>query len=121
MRIRLFFQFALVANFSLSLYLFLQQGGNSPGFSIPHFDKVGHFIAFFVLALCTDFATKLKSLFAITLLSIYGISIEVMQSFIPGRDATLGDFIADLSGVLAYYGIVARTALVKRYRALSLG
>ena len=120
MRIRLFFQFALVANFSLSLYLFLQQGGNS-GVSIPHIDKVGHFIAFFVLAVCTDFAIKIRPVFAIALLSIYGISVEVMQSFIPGRDATLGDFIADLAGVLAYYFIVARTVLVKRFRALSLG
>lgn len=120
MRIRLFFQFALVANFSLSLYLFLQQGGHS-GISIPHIDKVGHFIAFFVLALCTDFATKLKPFIAVTLLSIYGVSIEIMQSYIPGRDATLGDFIADISGVLAYYCVVARTALVKRFRAISLG
>lgn len=120
MRLRLFFQFALVANFSLSLYLFLQQGGHS-GVAIPHIDKLGHFIAFFVLALCTDFATRLTPIFAIGLLSIYGISVEVMQSYIPRRDASLGDFIADLAGVLAYYGMFARIALVKQYRALSLG
>ncbi len=120
MWIRPFFQFALVANFSLSLYLFLQQGGGS-GLSIPHIDKVGHFIAFFVLAFCMDFATKLRAAIAIILLVGYGISVEFMQSHIPGREATLGDILADTAGVLFYYYAVAKMTLVKRYKALSLG
>ena len=102
MRVKQFFLFSFFANFALTLYLFFQQGINS-GVEIPHFDKVGHFIAFFVLATCLDLGSKIKPLIALTFLASYGVIVEFVQDTIPGREASLADIIADVSGVLFYY------------------
>ena len=84
--------------------------------SLPHFDKIGHFIAFFILAICFDFATQVEKKISVSLLVAYGISVEVVQSYIPGREASLGDIIADMAGVAFYFFVVCQTELVKRYK-----
>jgi VanZ family protein len=68
-------------------------------------DKVGHVIAFFLLALLVDlsfpawsFRTKVLVLIA------YGLSIEVAQAYLPYRSCSLFDLGADAGG-LALYGI----------------
>ena len=68
-------------------------------------DKVNHVLAFFVLALLIDlsfpawtFRTK-----ALVLIS-YGLSIEIVQSYLPYRSCSLFDLGADAVG-LALYGI----------------
>lgn len=115
MKLKRFFQIALAGNFLLTLYFFFQQGINS-GVELPHFDKVGHFIAFFMLTLCVDFATSFKRLTVASMLIIYGISVEFIQSYIPGREASLADIVADTAGVLTYYLVIIKSELLKRFR-----
>lgn len=98
------------------MYFFFQQGLSS-GVELPHFDKIGHFIAFFVLTLCVDFATSLKRLTAAALLAFYGISVELIQNQIPGREASLADIAADFAGVLAYYMLVVKSEFIAKLRA----
>lgn len=39
-------------------------------------------------------------------LGLYGLAIEALQSFVPGRFASVGDLIADAAGLL-FYGLIA--------------
>ena len=63
----------------------------------PPFDKVVHAGSFGILALLLYFATG-RPLLAVLLASLYGISDEFHQSFVPGRDADLFDWVADTLG-----------------------
>ncbi len=68
------------------------------------FDKVVHLIAYmplaflFFLAIHTSGGRKYVFLTAFLLAGLYGISDEIHQSFVPGRDASIGDVIADCLG-----------------------
>ncbi len=66
-------------------------------------DKIGHVIAFFILALLVDysfpawtFRTKVLVLIA------YGLSIEIAQAYLPYRSCSLFDLGADAAGVVLY-------------------
>lgn len=120
MKLKHFFQFALIGNFSLTLFFFFQQGLSS-GVEVPHFDKVGHFIAFFVLALCVDFATDLKKAISVFALVTYGILVEVIQGYIPGREASIADIVADSAGVIAYFILAANSKLLQKFKAEAHG
>ena len=82
-------------------FLFLKQGGHS-GVNFQHADKVGHFLIFFSLALLLDYSFRLSVGQCLAILSAYGILIEVMQSFLPYREASAGDILADILGVAIY-------------------
>jgi VanZ family protein len=77
-------------------------------------DKVGHLMAFTALAFAgylgfpTSQGTRTALLFG---LLVYGGLIEVLQLFVPGRSAELGDLLADGIGIV--FGI-AMAAFVFR-------
>jgi len=89
-------------------FLFLKQGGHS-GINFQHADKVGHFLIFFSLALLLDLSFKLTINKSLIILSAYGVLIEVMQSFLPYRDASAGDILADILGVVVYLLLFRKT------------
>jgi VanZ family protein len=115
-RVKQFFLFSFFANFALTLYLFFQQDISS-GVEIPHFDKVGHFIAFFVLATCLDLGTSIKRAYVISFLAGYGVFVELVQDTIPGRQASLADILADVSGVIFYYFVFQYTIIIKKLKS----
>jgi VanZ family protein len=90
-----------VLSVTFASFLFLKQGGHS-GVNFQHADKVGHFLIFFSLALLLDFSFKFSVIKSLIILSIYGVLIEVMQSFLPYREASAGDILADVLGVVIY-------------------
>lgn len=67
-------------------------------------DKVFHFLEYlglgFLFASCTVPATSLRARFwlAFVLASVYGVSDELHQSFVPGRDSSIADWLADTAG-----------------------
>ncbi|KZN68530.1 VanZ family protein [Pseudoalteromonas luteoviolacea] len=83
------------------------------GIQIPHLDKIAHFVVFFVLAFFSCHAFKFKPWFHMILLTSYGACVEWMQSTLPYRQASLGDFIADVLGALSYFILLW---LVRKYR-----
>jgi VanZ family protein len=94
-----------------------------PKFDFVPMDKVGHFGIYFILGylltrmLCAGDVNKLtKSVFigAIILGSLYGMSDEIHQMFVPGRNADIADWIADTLGVISAQ--VAVIFLSKRFR-----
>ncbi|MGE0372498.1 MAG: VanZ family protein, partial [Gammaproteobacteria bacterium] len=80
-------------------------------------DKVHHAFAFYVLALLLDFAQP-RSEFGLrkfSLLMAYGVAIECVQYFLPWREFSLLDMVADAVGLLLY---VAGIPLLKRVPVL---
>jgi len=80
-------------------------------------DKVHHAFAFYVLALLLDFAQP-RSEFGLrkfSLLMAYGVAIECVQHFLPWREFSLLDMVADAVGLLLY---VAGVPLLKRMPVL---
>ena len=69
----------------------------------PHQDKVMHFGAYFILAITLAHAIypaghKRRFWLALVIASLYGVSDEIHQMFVPGRDASALDWLADTSG-----------------------
>lgn len=66
-------------------------------------DKTDHWSAFFTLAFLVHHSFPKKSLWWVFItLVLYGIGIEVAQSFTPTRDADAMDVVADSIGILGY-------------------
>lgn len=67
-------------------------------------DKVGHLLAFAYLAFLLDYSFPSKRFFPYKLLflALYGLSIEIMQSYIPFRMFSWLDWFADVAGVVVY-------------------
>jgi len=67
-------------------------------------DKLGHALVFLFLAAITDhaYATTNFNWHKITWLMAYGISIECLQYFVPQREFSVLDMLADASGLLIY-------------------
>ncbi len=70
----------------------------------PNEDKVKHFMAFFTLSLLLNRASSTYNarIRNVTALLLFGIFIEIVQSFLPYRDASVYDVIADLGGILSF-------------------
>ncbi len=66
-------------------------------------DKLQHFAAFLVLAMLLDLMhPRLYHWYQVLYLAAYGLAIECVQYFLPYRDASLGDWIADVAALLVY-------------------
>jgi len=74
--------------------------------SLPFIDKIEHAAAFFSLGACAYFAFQ-DSVRAATLgLLLYGLGIECVQWWLPWREFSLLDWVADGLGVLLWLGCV---------------
>lgn len=91
-----------------------------PPFDVDHFDKIGHFAAYAVLAFLIMWGATRNGnsigpeilLFALILSSAYGIVIEIFQYFIPGRHACAVDAVFNMAG--AFFGVLAGRILLWR-------
>ncbi len=73
-----------------------------------HIDKVFHFIGFGAFAFATTLAFPRLKVYWVILISLgLGISVEIVQSFIPRRAFSYWDMVADLAGILFALFIVA--------------
>ncbi|MCH9048356.1 MAG: VanZ family protein [Proteobacteria bacterium] len=68
------------------------------------YDKLNHFVAFFVLALLMDFSFPGSSfnVIKVVFLVSYGFSLEIIQHLLPHRMFSLFDIVADIVGLVAY-------------------
>lgn len=71
--------------------------------TVQHLDKVVHFILFFVLAASMHYAFRFPYWLSMVILTGYGISIEFIQHYIPGRGADVWDVVADVAGAAAFF------------------
>ncbi|WP_299786860.1 VanZ family protein [uncultured Shewanella sp.] len=70
---------------------------------LPHMDKVGHLGSFFCLSYLTHLAFRPRWQYLAITLAGYALFIELVQSTLPYRSASVGDFIADMAGVMLFY------------------
>jgi len=64
-------------------------------------DKVNHFVAFFTLYIMLSLAhPNLKLLQKVLILLFYGVFIEFIQFFLPYREFSLLDIVADGLGIV---------------------
>ncbi len=86
-----------------------------PSVDFPSFDKGVHFIIFFTLAALTHravrfqnrvpFAAKHHVFSTVLLVVLYGLVDEFHQYFVPGRNPSVLDLIADAIGALIYLAL----------------
>ena len=95
----------------LLLICLVAYGSVMPSIAPPnkwHLDKFMHFganyaIALFPLYLCRS---RWSSYCTIMAVIMFGIAIEIIQQNIPGREASVGDVLANIAGVLAAFSTV---------------
>ena len=103
------------------LIIYIQSANPSPDQipSIPFVDKVFHFAAYGIMGILFYRAyqtlrikdnLQMLMLFSVVSASLYGISDEIHQSFVPFREAAVGDVIADIIG--AFSGVYLYRAFV---------
>ncbi|NRA82320.1 MAG: VanZ family protein [Gammaproteobacteria bacterium] len=99
-----FFSFIFYTALIVCCYLFFSQ----PAFNIDvaHSDKYGHIMVFFTLAMLLNRFSALRIKLQILLLTGFGISVEIVQSFIPYRSGSVDDVVADILGLLLFYGLL---------------
>jgi hypothetical protein len=66
-------------------------------------DKILHFIEYFVLGTTLRYWSRRGSAILLAGGLGYAVLDEFHQSFVPGREASLGDLAADVCGALAGY------------------
>jgi VanZ family protein len=68
-------------------------------------DKLNHMVAFMTLYLLVSlsFRNLTNNKYKIILLLAVAVQIEIVQSFLPNREPSLLDIIADVAGVVAGY------------------
>ncbi len=75
-------------------------------------DKLNHVVAFAVLYVLISFSfKKLGTVYRVLLLFAFGLQIEIVQSFLPPREFSSFDAVADMVGIvigMAIYPFAAR-------------
>lgn len=75
-------------------------------------DKLNHAFAFMVLYVLISFSfKKLGTAYRVLLLFAFGLQIEIVQSFLPPREFSSFDAVADMVGIvigMAIYPFAAR-------------
>jgi VanZ family protein len=100
---------AFVTALSAIYLLAVLPGDSLPGVQL--WDKLQHAAAFFLLALLMGRAWPRSSLWRLRLPSLfaYGVMIEMSQSMLSYREASLHDLVANACGLLLY--VVLATAV----------
>ena len=68
--------------------------------AVNYFDKAAHFCVYGLLATLVQRALRgpRAGWLAVLLVSLFGVTDEVHQSFVPGRSSEVGDWLADTLG-----------------------
>ena len=97
-----------------AVLFWLSSQSQLPSPHIPNIDKVEHATAYGILAwlaMRAFGASSLDAAWGVVLASLYGVSDEIHQAFVPGRSSDVFDWMADTAGALvALY-------LFRRWRA----
>jgi VanZ family protein len=89
----------------LVIWLSVKAPGEGPG--LPIWDKLQHFMAYAALGFAGSlgFPGRKPTIFLALGVVLLGAALEVAQSFVPARDMSFGDGVADLLGVAVGIGL----------------
>lgn len=106
-------------------------GNDFPEVRIPMADKIVHFIIFFIFCALTHRAVKHQTQFpffarhhflsSVLLTVTYGMIDEAHQLFVPIRDSSLRDLLADALGAFLYVTVVWTWTKVRTEKVASHG
>ena len=82
--------------------------------SIP--DKEIHTLIFFCLSVILWLGLRLPLMAQWAVLLILAVLTEWLQNFIPYRDASIDDLLANLLGIALGYGVIFIGVLIKKWR-----
>ncbi|SNZ10274.1 VanZ like family protein [Persephonella hydrogeniphila] len=85
----------------------------------PTSDKINHFVAFFVFSILVKEAYRTTYWGSFFYSLFFSVFIEVVQYFLPYRQAEYGDFSADLLGItsgLFMYFVIKLTYLELKHK-----
>ena len=84
---------------------------STPDLGFQWQDKIYHAIAYFVYGVAVQLAVvawsrastpnRMEAVIIVLIGSLYGLSDEIHQTFVMGRDGSLADLVADIVGVTA--------------------
>lgn len=106
-----------------SIFFLSHQPGTALRLSVPPgADKLGHAVLYALLAGTALFALlpvppqrNLRTGILVVLVCfLYGISDEVHQAFVPGREASFGDLLADVAGAAIVVALWLRRAVCRQ-------
>lgn len=85
-------------------------------------DKLVHCLSYFLLMMMLDFSWQSGENMMVKgcLIFVYSSIIEYGQSFVPGRDMSIGDIAANSTGILLFIFIVPALKKMSAYRKLRL-
>ena len=87
---------------ALVIYLSVSSAPPLPEVDVPYFDKLGHFLAYFILMgwfAQIYHVKKMRIIYALAFIFM-GLAMEFIQSFDPARMAEFADMVANTSGVV---------------------
>lgn len=78
------------------------------GHDLPTNDKVGHFLAYTILSIHLLLLSKTRqgNILAVLFSIFYGILMEFFQGFVPEREPSFFDFVANSFGALIGFVII---------------
>jgi VanZ family protein len=106
---RLFAWMPVILWASIILFFSVLPARKIPLITVQYLDKAFHFFEFAILAflmmrsLYRDIKHPLREnhvLFTLISGSAYGIVLELIQRFVPGRDMAAGDVVANIAGIV---------------------
>ncbi|MCL4409430.1 VanZ family protein [Aliidiomarina haloalkalitolerans] len=104
---------------SISVLFLIQSPPTPQTMRFEHADKIAHFGLFFILAGSLHLAFRPRVWVGLLLLLVYGIVIEVVQHYVPGRGADPWDLVADMVGALTFYALRLAVKIPRRRRLQS--
>ena len=101
---------------ALAAGLSVLPGGSIEGPELPFVDKAAHFVMYGIMAALVHRAARGDSLRRAMLVAVacgaLGGVLEIVQEFVPGREASIGDALANLLGAAtvsaAWFGLLRR-------------
>ena len=100
----------------MSLGVLIEAGFPStiPENSIPYLDKILHFLVYGTIAYLSAYLqlqngrklTFNNIVVSVMFIVVLGIVVEFIQSYTPGRDASITDIIADITGACFFLGML---------------
>ncbi len=99
-----------------------------PFFFFPLQDKVAHLFLYAVLAFCTDWCLRFHKnqlsrpqwLFVLGFAVLFAFHDEIQQSYIPGRNPSPGDIVANMIGASLYLVLARQDFYRQRVNAIVL-
>ena len=106
----------LILTLFMSLVLSLSPAHITNGLLVN--DKLAHFFGYFILMMLLDFAylSGRHLIFKICVIVSYSVVIEVVQNFIPGREMSLYDGLANVLGVMSFVCLLPYIQKFQLYR-----